>query len=302
MSRPRQVLPGKIVMVTRRCHERRFFLHGSPVMNQVFEYLLALACERFEFVLLAVVVMSNHYHLTGEDVFGRHPELTQWLHCQLAKAVNSLRGRSDSVWECGQPNVVELADFEAVLDKCAYVLANPVRAGAVKNGHEWVGVRSDADAVLMKPRRIARPDVPYFVGPEWPDEVELRFEVPPSLAHLSAEELAERLKQRVAAEEATARAEVKAKGLEFEGVERLRRRRWQDRGARPEGEAGRVIKPLVASRSKAVRRAVLDRQATFRRDHRAARQAFVAGERDVLFPYGTWAMVHTHGAAQHPPP
>jgi len=303
MSRARQVLPGKIVMVTRRCHERRFFLHGCPLMNQVIEYLVAVGCQRYDIVLLAIVVMSNHYHLVAEDVLGRHPELTCWLHSQLAKAGNCVRGRSDSMWECGEPNVVELADFETVLDKCAYVLANPVRAGLVKNGHEWIGVRSDADAVLTKPRRIAKPDIPYFAGPEWPDEVELRFDVPPSLAHMTAEELAERLKERAAKVEAEARAEVKAKGLEFAGVERLRRRRWQDRAAAPDREArGRTIKPLVAARSKALRRAVLDRLATFRRAYRAAREAFVSGQRDVLFPYGTWAMVHTHGAAHHPPP
>ncbi len=47
MSRPRQVFPGTIYLVTRRCLERRLFLRPDKRLVELLEYLLAVGSERY---------------------------------------------------------------------------------------------------------------------------------------------------------------------------------------------------------------------------------------------------------------
>ena len=46
MTLPRDVVPGRDYIITRRCSERRFFLRPDGVANNAFIYCLALAVQR----------------------------------------------------------------------------------------------------------------------------------------------------------------------------------------------------------------------------------------------------------------
>jgi hypothetical protein len=46
MTLPRQVVPGRDYMITRRCSERRFFPRPDEETNNAFIYCLALAARR----------------------------------------------------------------------------------------------------------------------------------------------------------------------------------------------------------------------------------------------------------------
>jgi hypothetical protein len=61
MSLSRPVYAGTTYMITRRCSERRFFTQPSPLVAQVFMYLMAVAAERTGVLLHAVCVLANHY-------------------------------------------------------------------------------------------------------------------------------------------------------------------------------------------------------------------------------------------------
>jgi len=287
-------------MIERRCLERRFLLQPSPVVNQTFDYMLAISSERFSMGLIGDVAMGNHHHVAANDVLGQHPKFTQFFHAHLAKALNGYLRRSDVFWEGTQPAVTELADAEAVLDAVAYTLANPVAAGLVEHGWQWIGARSEPDSVLRRVL-VRKPKLPYFRGPKWPEVVELRYRVPLTHAHLSPAEWAAVLAERTAAMEARAREAVKAAGRSFVGPEALRRRRWPERATSAAGRR-RVLKPLVKARDSLRRLAVLTRIATFRRDYREALAAFAAGVRDVVFPMGTYQMVERYAVACRPPP
>ena len=43
MTAPRQILPGAVYVITRRCTQRQFLLRPSNLTNQVFAYSLAVA-------------------------------------------------------------------------------------------------------------------------------------------------------------------------------------------------------------------------------------------------------------------
>jgi putative transposase len=46
MTIPRQVVPGREYMITRRCSERRSFLRPDAETKNAFIYCLALAAQR----------------------------------------------------------------------------------------------------------------------------------------------------------------------------------------------------------------------------------------------------------------
>jgi len=60
MTLPRQVVPGRDYMITRRCSERRFFLRPDEDTTNAFVYCLALAATRANVQVTFSVAMSNH--------------------------------------------------------------------------------------------------------------------------------------------------------------------------------------------------------------------------------------------------
>jgi len=301
---PRQVLPGKLVCITRRCSERRFFLRPDRRLNELVAYLLAVGCEKFGLELLGVVVMSNHYHLAVHDRHGRHPAFTQWFNALLARAGNHLRRRTDAFWAVEQVNVAELADPEAVLDNLAYLAANPVEALAVRHGRDWPGLRTDpGDHLAARPRIVRRPKGFFRDESELPERATLRLVRPPTHAHLTTEAFAEELASRVDRLEAAHRRKAEEERAPFLGPGGVRRQPCHQRPVRAEPHgAGRVLRPQVIAQCKQARCGVLARIFTFRAAYAEALAAFAAGARDAIFPYGTWLHPRLHGARCHPPP
>ena len=70
MTLPRQVVPGRDYMITRRCSERRFFLRPDDDTNNAFIYCLALDAKRAKVQTTLTVAMSNHHHTGIHDPDG----------------------------------------------------------------------------------------------------------------------------------------------------------------------------------------------------------------------------------------
>lgn len=302
MTAVRQVLPDKILFVTRSCVGRQHLLHGCKEVNETFEYLLAVASGEFNIRLVAYVVMSNHTHIVCHDPDGRLPAFNERLNGLVARSVNSFRGRSGAFWEAEQVNVAELADREIVMEKVAYTLANPTLAGLVERGEEWIGLRSRAED-YERPRVVSRPEIPFFENGTMPETAVLQLWVPPSHAHMTPSEFGSLVTAAAGTVEQEAREAVRGRGGRFMGPTRLRALSWRRVAttARERGR-GRVIKPTVLATTRDVRKAVLARMRAFCQDYRRALTAFREGIREVLFPDGTyWLRVHL-GIATAPPP
>ena len=303
MSRPRQVLAGKTRMLTRRVIERRFFMVPSEAVNQLFEFLLALGCKRYGLKLIAVYVASNHYHVVVVDVEGRYPAFLQWFNNVFARALNDYRGRQGQVWDNKPPSAPELLDAQAVLDKVCYVLGNPVKDGLVRHGRQWPGVRSSPQACLQPPKVVERPR--FFFGPDTklPDTAELVFHVPPEFEHLGPQGWAKRFADALASFEEEARRKIAAAGRTFMGAAHVKRKSWKSAPKAAAGRGvGKAFHALFIATDKALRQAAIEAHLVFTRAHEAARQAFLAGDRDALFPHGTYQYPRILGVRCAPPP
>jgi REP element-mobilizing transposase RayT len=105
-------------------------LRPSKAANQLFEYILAVAAGRYEVQLHCWCVLSNHFHLVATDPGRQLPKFEQYLDALVARAFNALYGRWDYFWTAGSYSAVTLLTPADILDKMAYVLANPVKAGS----------------------------------------------------------------------------------------------------------------------------------------------------------------------------
>jgi len=80
MSDPREVVPGRCYMITRRCTQRQFLLRPDRETNNNFLYCLAEAASRFEIDVLLPSALSNH-HLCGaahKRCYGERLVMRSW--------------------------------------------------------------------------------------------------------------------------------------------------------------------------------------------------------------------------------
>src|SRR5688572_2068259 len=183
MTQPRRIEPGATVMLTRRTVRRTHLLRPDRKVRQLFVYLLAVLANRHRMLIHGVVVMSTHEHIVLTDVDGRLPLFLQELHRLLALAIKVLRKWDGAVWDHEKTSVVELSTPDAVIDKLAYIIANPAAAGLVEHAHQWPGLTTRPAELASASWTATRPD--YFfdpANPDWPPAATLALSAPPTLA------------------------------------------------------------------------------------------------------------------------
>jgi REP element-mobilizing transposase RayT len=287
MTAPRQVLPGTTYLVTRRCTKRQFLLRPSKTTNDVFLYLLAIAAERFGIQVHAFCVLSNHFHLLVTDPHARLPAFHQFLDALVARALNASMGRWETFWAPNSYSAVTLVSPGDVLDKAAYVLANPTNAGLVRSARLWPGLWSAPERVGGDAYEVVRPKLFFDPKGILPEKATLQL-TPPS--GFTAEEFRERLAASLADREAKAVRDVRGG---FLGVARVLSQKPTDR-PRP-GEPRRSTNPRVAARDKWKRIETLGRLVEFLRSYRAAWSERREGNTDTIFPCGTYLLRVVHG-------
>jgi hypothetical protein len=222
--------------------------------------------------------MSNHYHLVITDCNGRLPEFQQHLNSLLARAVNCARGRWEAFWSRDSYNAVELLEPDAVLDKLAYTLLNPVRGGLVGRATAWE-VATSASLRFGAQRFVTRPT--DFFSEDMPDQAALRLVAPPLDNQL---ELDVQLAARVEAGE----REVRTTGCRPMGMTAVLGQHWNDSPATRAPR--RRLVPRFAGRCTAVRIAAIVELRHWVELYRTAFAFFKEGKREVGWPAGTYRM------------
>ena len=224
------------------------------------------------------------------DPDARLPAFHQFLDALVARAVNASLGRWEAFWAPDTYSAVALSSPSDVVDKAAYVLANPVAAGLVGSGSAWPGLWSAPERIGGDAYVVKRPK--HFFDPKGvlPDEVTLHLTTPPGFD--SAEQFRGELQRALEVLEAEARSRHRGR-RGFLGVARVlaqkptarpaprrtsalpepaRRRAGQVEAHRGARAAGRV-RPLLPARVEGTARRRLD----------------------VVFPHGTYLLRVLHG-------
>lgn len=293
MSQPRSIVPGATYLLTRRTLRRHLLLRPDPAITQLVLYSLAVSAHRFGIHVHALCVMSTHIHLVITDVRGLLPRFLQFFHRLIALGTKVLRAWEGPVWDHEPTSAVRLLTEEAVVEKIAYVLANPVAAGLVEHARDWPGAKVLVDELGRGVLRARRPDV-YFdpTNPQWPEEATLALSLPPEVVDDAAENFRQRVGAELARQEAHALGERGAEVLGADGASNVSP---YDRATRSEPVRGRNPTFAVGhGQATAWHRAVAAVRA-FRAAYRDALARWRTGVRNVVFPAGTWLMRVLHG-------
>jgi putative transposase len=310
MTPPRFVVKGQLCFVTARAVKRMFQFVPRREVVQVFQYLFAVAAERFGMRVHEALCMSNHFHVLMTDVEGRLPDFMHFLDSLLARSLNALRGTSGSVFEKEYGLSVDTGD-EKVLAHAVYTLANPCAAHLVRRSQQWPGF-STLQMTYGQTLKIERPKVGLWKGVEaqaertrerprqperarhrgkpsrLPDVVELKLERPPIYLSMSDAELRAEVWERLDARELALIEKREHAGKGVLGVAKVLAQPWYGIPVHPEELFG--LQPRVASESKWARIEALQRRRDFYDAYSQARAAFLNGIRDVVWPIGTWLM------------
>ena len=141
--------------------------------------------------------------------------------------------------------------------------------------------------VIKRPKTYFRQDGPM------PASVELVFHKPPHFDHLSMEEYRALVARRLRAKEDELIAQRRAEGKRVLGRRRVLRQSHED--SPRSREPRRVRRPRLAAKSLWRRLEAIRRLKDFIKAHAEALAVWRSGDRNVEFPYGTYAMRVIHG-------
>jgi putative transposase len=240
--------------------------------------------------------MSNHWHAVVQDPSARLPEFLERAHRLIAKCQNAALGRWEALWSSEKTSVVYLATEYDVLDKMAYVIANPTAAGLVRSPEQWPGVITGRVGQQL---HFEMPDLFFDDEAAESDthDVVLDFVRPAILEQLSDDELNRKLFDAVGDRVRKARAEMREAGKAFLGAAKILRQPFT--GVPALTEVRRKLNPRVAARNPSLRLGALRSLQRFVADYRKAWCAWREGKRDVVFPYGTYGLrVHARAPCE----
>ena len=117
-------VPGGTYLVTRNTVMSLFLLTPNQTVNQIFEYCLAWAANKYGVLLHAVSVESNHFHIELTDALGNLSDFVQELDRCVARCLLEYyrkrfpERRLDALWSAAASfNATLLVTANAVLDK-----------------------------------------------------------------------------------------------------------------------------------------------------------------------------------------
>lgn len=289
MTRPRPVFAGDTIHIQRRTRDGRFFLVPHRETLQLVKYAYAVAANKFKLKIHALCVMSTHVHVIATDPLAQHPDFTASAHRIIALGLKEMYGIEGSVWRGGGVSVQRLVGRDAIIESLAYVRLNPVAAGCVGTERAYPGVygADDRDPLAETAETIARP---ACFGEEsvLPDEAVFRLTPPPLVVEeLGKEKAAREIAEAVERHRKDAQNQRKTAKRRFFGMKRvLATDIWTRSGELKRTRLNPTYKGVIA---RAIQLAHQTYQA-FLYAYQLAMGAFKEGQRDTVFPAGTYRM------------
>jgi hypothetical protein len=224
------------------------------------------------------------------------PDFLREFHRMTAKAMNASQGQWENLWAAEQCNAVRLVTDEDIEDKIAYVIANPIAAGLVKQPDQWPGVLAWGE----RTQQVARPHSYFREEGTCPEGLTLSFERPRSITGrpVGLREWKERVARAIALKVAEAQRKVYVAGKEFLGRAGVLAVSFVQRARIYEGRFGVI--PTFAAKARSVREELGRVETYFRKRYRAALKEWREGVRNAVFPVGTWWMTVVHRAIVAP--
>lgn len=298
MSHPHAIFPGVTYLLTRRALRRHMLFRPDAAITRLIMYALTVSAQRHGMHVHAFCAMSTHLHIVATDTRGLLPKFLHSFHRLVALGTKVIRAWEGSVWDNEATSAVKLLTRQAVLDKIAYTIANPVAAGLVQRASDWPGAKVFVEDLGRGVLRTPRPDV-YFnpLNRAWPEAAELALTLPPDVEEDEAEGFRREIGAAVEREETMMREALARRGVQVLGAERAAAVSPEDRSIGVEEPRGQNPTFAVGRGNRDVWQRAAATVRGFRATYRKALEQWCAGVRNVEFPAGTWWMRVLHAVA-----
>ena len=289
MTQPRMTNKGDVLDIGRRTVSRRMLLRPDEETNNVVLYTLAVKAEKFGIKLHAVCFMSNHYHLVATDTEARSPLFYQEWHLNMALALKKHLEWEENFWDSRKTAAFPISTLKGVIGKIVYTLMNPVRAGIVEHPCDWPGVKTLIEQIGAGPIEVRRPEK-FFdpKNPEWPEVAQISFELPSGVTN--AEEFRRMLAAEIERQVEVFRKQRIEDGQTVLGAEEAMKVEPTSVPATKAPKGKLIPKFIVGSGNPEARKEAIEKRRAFMCHYRRAMEQWRAGNRDVVFPEGTWWM------------
>jgi REP element-mobilizing transposase RayT len=309
MTPPRYITKNRIYYVTVRAVNRSFRFVPKGQVRKIIDYCLAQTLGTYrDKGLLSVhdfLFMSNHFHLLLTDKGACIPDFLRDLDSLLSRELNAWRGIRGTNFE-KEPGLVRVVSDERIAEHAVYTLANPVKAFLVAKARHWKGT-SSLRLEYGQPVPVKKPRLGLWAGKAahaerraskrskraayagrsvLPDVAYLVIDRPPIMSHLSDEQLRAEIRERLTRRENEIALERQKRGIKVLGWSKVVAQFFLAIPGKTEELFQRRPEISASNVWQRVAEAALLKK--FREAYYAARERFLAGERDVMFPEGTF--------------
>jgi len=298
MSRPNPYPPGAYYTLERCVLDRQFRLRPDEELNAAIAIAMHDACLATGVELIVWAVMSNHLHVLLRDVEGR---LGEWLAHVLGLIGRFLNARhgvnvGTPLWDRRGHNATRIQGPERIIDRAAYILANPVAARQVRSPWRWPGLITGWEHLgrgtgptYARPTSFFRGDGPVS------ERGELRSHAP---AGMDVDAFRRQVQAQLEDRVQRARREMEAAGRGFPGPGRVRGLDpFSGPRTRRPRRAGRAVdaRPTLLGGSREETMAMAAAREDFRERYAEALARLRARVEAVTFPPGTYRLWRFYG-------
>ena len=290
-SRPRNVT-SEITQIT---FQFRSLLKPGTLLNLLIIGALARAMQLYPIKLHGFVFLSNHFHILATFADAkRMSNFMKYFSQKLSKEAGILHDWDGSVFP-KRYHHVELSEEPGIdLDRLRYIFRNSCKENLVMSPLDWPGVSSVEALVTSEPMKGLWIDRTAFWKAvnsgkdvnemDFAEELELKLEPVPSMAHLSKEEYRQLMINLLREVEEETLERHREEGTAPIGVGAILAR---DPHHRPT-EVPKSPKPWFHTLSREAWEAMRTALAWILVAYREASERFRAGDFDVEFPEGTF--------------
>ncbi len=297
MGRRLRFIPpdGALVEVTCRTLQGRHLLKPSDELNDIVVGVIGRAKRLYPVELCGLVCLSNHLHLLlYVDDAQRLARFMNYVDGNLGKKAGRLHGWHEKFWG-NRYHPIVVSDEEAVqVARLKYLLANSVKEELVERPQDWPGVHCATSLLTGEPLKghwydrtreyQARVRGKRFGKYDFASEETLTFDPLPCWRHLDPEEYRARVAELVAQVVAEAAIEREVSGTAVMGAARVIAQHPHDAPARFE----KTPAPDFHTATREARHQLRTAYALFVAAYRAAADRLKAGDRDAVFPPGSF--------------